>query len=83
MIKEILKHPDKELAVVSKEVDVKIPSNFETYMDLLDTLQYHGGLGLAAPQIGVAKRIILYRNYAKKLTILANPKFKVLITRCL
>ena len=74
MIKEILKHPDKGLAVVSKKVDVKLQPKFGLYTDLRDTLQHHGGLGLAAPQIGVAERVILYRNYAKELLILVNPK---------
>lgn len=74
MIREILRYPDKRLTVVSKEVNVKIPSRIELYMNLLATLQYCGGLGLAAPQIGVAERVILYKNYAQELITLINPK---------
>ena len=74
MIKEILTYPDKRLTVVSKKVNVKIPSRIELYMNLLDTLQFRGGLGLAAPQIGVAERVILYQNYAKELITLINPE---------
>jgi peptide deformylase len=55
-------------------IDVKGQLKFELYTDLLDTLLSRGGLGLAAPQIGVAKRAILYRNYAKELVVLVNPR---------
>lgn len=72
MIREILKYPDKRLNIKAEEVDIDKYPKFD--IDLLDTLQFHGGLGLAAPQIGVPERVILYRNYAQEFVILVNPK---------
>ena len=74
MIKKILKYPDERLTLQAEEVDINEYLKSDLYMDLLDTLKSRGGLGLAAPQIGVSKRIILYRNYAQQLAILVNPK---------
>lgn len=72
MIRTILKHPDERLRIISEEVTV-VNSDY-LYTALRDTLLYHGGQGLAAPQIGVFERVILYKNYAKELKILINPK---------
>ena len=71
MIREILKYPDKRLNIKAEDAGIE---DFDLYTDLRDTLQFRGGLGLAAPQIGVSQRVILYRNYAKKFIILVDPK---------
>ena len=73
MIKEILKYPDVKLNTRVEESDINKCPMYQVYTDLLDTLQFHGGLGLAATQIGISERVILYKNYARELVILVNP----------
>lgn len=54
--------------------------------NMLDTMQYFHGVGIAAPQIGISKRIIIYSvnnnpRYPEAtpipLTVLINPEFVV------
>lgn len=53
--------PDPRLKEISKEVDEgDINDNLRSFMDdMLDTMYEHHGLGLAAVQVGVLKRIIV------------------------
>ena len=58
-IRNIREYGDKVLTKVSKEVkevDKKIKQLIE---DMIDTMYDAGGVGLAAPQVGVLKRIIV------------------------
>lgn len=57
--------------------------------DMIDTMQFNGGLGLAAPQIGVELRIIVFGYECSArypdadpvpLTVLINPKLKLVTT---
>jgi peptide deformylase len=41
--------------------------------DMADTMEEHNGLGLAAPQVGVAKKILIYKNHRGALVNLINP----------
>ena len=74
-IKEILTEPNKTLRQVSKPVD-KVTKNEQLLMDdMLDTMYHANGIGLAAIQIGVPKRIIvtdIAKNEEKK-----NPMYFV------
>ena len=74
-IKEILTEPNKTLRQVSKPVD-KVTKNEQLLMDdMLDTMYHANGIGLAAIQIGVPKRIIVIdiaKNEEKK-----NPMYFV------
>lgn len=36
--------------------------------DLIDTQKHHGGIGIAAPQIGVSKQVIVIEYYQKDIT---------------
>ena len=64
-IKEILTEPNKILRQVSKSVD-KVTNEDQALMDdMLDTMYNANGIGLAAIQIGVPKRIIVM-DIAKK-----------------
>lgn len=45
--------------------------------DMLDTLEEEGGVGLAAPQIGITKRIILVR-YEDKIETYINPEIEII-----
>tara|TARA_B100000287_G_scaffold434604_1_gene499534 strand:- start:459 stop:983 length:525 start_codon:yes stop_codon:yes gene_type:complete len=58
-VKEILTEPNKILRQVSKPV-VKVTKDEQTLMDdMLETMYHANGIGLAAIQIGIPKRIIV------------------------
>ena len=64
-IKEILTEPNKILRQISKSVD-KVTKEEQMLMDdMLETMYQANGIGLAAIQIGVPKRIIVM-DIAKK-----------------
>ena len=79
-VKTILTEPNKLLRLVSKSVD-KVSDEERTLMDdMLDTMYEAPGIGLAAIQIGVPKRIIVMdisRDENKKEPIyFVNPVIK-------
>ena len=58
-VKEILTEPNKILRQVSKPVE-KVTKNEQILMDdMLETMYHANGIGLAAIQIGIPKRIIV------------------------
>lgn len=62
MVQKVLKENKKRnklLRRVSKEVTVFDISIIKLISDLRDTLRSLGGVGIAAPQIGVSKRVII------------------------
>ena len=68
-IKTILKEPDKILRQISKPVDFVGEEERTLMDDMLETMYDANGIGLAAIQIGVPKRIIvmdLGREHGKK-----------------
>lgn len=79
-IRKILTFPDPKLREVAEEV-----TNFDSNLkqladDLLDTMYEFKGIGLAAIQIGVRKRIIVadISEERQEPHIFVNPKIKVL-----
>ena len=58
-IKEILTEPNKVLRQVSKPVDRVTKEEQKLMDDMLDTMYHANGIGLAAIQIGIPKRIIV------------------------
>ena len=64
-IKEILTEPNKILRQVSKPVENVTKDEQQLMNDMLDTMYHANGIGLAAIQIGVPKRIIVM-DIAKK-----------------
>ena len=74
-IREILTEPNKILRQVSKSVE-RVTKNEQVLMnDMLETMYHANGIGLAAIQIGIPKRIIVMdieRNEDKK-----NPMYFV------
>ena len=81
MIRRILKYPDPLLKKPSVDVDSIDDSVVELMEDLVDTMRSVGGLGLAAPQIGVNRRVIVIEIPAEEnedekaqLIKLANPR---------
>jgi len=79
-IRKILTFPDPKLREVAEEV-----TNFDSNLkqladDLLDTMYEFKGIGLAAIQIGVRKRIIVadISEERREPHIFVNPKIKIL-----
>ena len=58
-IKNILTEPNKKLREISKNVEVVGKEEQEIMDDMLDTMYAANGIGLAAIQIGIPKRIIV------------------------
>ena len=59
MLRPVLQYPDPTLAKISEPV-AEINDDIRALaQDLLDTLTTVGGVGLAAPQIGVLKRVVV------------------------
>ena len=60
--KLVLTSPNAELRVTSKEFFIEEIASKETQnlvRDLIETIKTENGIGIAAPQIGVQKRLIL------------------------
>jgi peptide deformylase len=78
-IKKILTEPNKILRTVSKNVESVGPLEQKLMDDMLDTMYHANGIGLAAIQVGVPKRIIvmdLSKNDDKKPMYFINPIIK-------
>ena len=79
-VKEILTEPNKILRQVSKPV-VKVTKDEQILMDdMLETMYHANGIGLAAIQVGVPKRIIVMdignRDKDKEPMYFVNPIIK-------
>lgn len=59
MIREILVYPDKKLKEISKDVESFDEELHELLEDMKETMYAKEGIGLAAIQIGVAKRVLI------------------------
>ena len=87
-VRPILRIGDPRLRQVSAPVDeFNTPELHELIRDMFDTMAAAEGAGLAAPQIGVLKRIMIfgiesssrYRDVETvPTTVLINPEFEVL-----
>jgi peptide deformylase len=85
-IKEIKQHPDEMLSTPARVVDFHalkegthsaVKESWLKWIktiiqNLIDTMDAHNGLGLAAPQIGVPYRIIVFKDGAEN-KVLINP----------
>ena len=59
MVRDIVIYPDKRLKIVSKEVTEFNEELHELLEDMYDTMVNKKGVGLAAIQIGVPKRVLI------------------------
>ena len=57
--RKILEWPNSTLKKISEPVALDDPDLSSLLVDLYDTLNVESGLGIAAPQVGVLKRVIL------------------------
>ncbi|MBY3620428.1 peptide deformylase [Acinetobacter sp. CUI P1] len=58
-IRLIVKEPDEVLHKIAKEVTVVTPNVKKLLDDMADTMYDAEGVGLAAPQVGILKRLIV------------------------
>ena len=74
-IRNIRKEDDEILKKKSKEVDVIDDRTRELIEDMIDTMHKYDGVGLAAVQVGILKRILVIDLYDEKTPIirLINP----------
>lgn len=72
-ILEIRKYPDPVLKKISEPVTVFDESLAKFVKDLFASMRVHDGVGLAAPQVGVLKKIAVV-EYEDKSYVLINPK---------
>jgi len=71
---EIKEYGEPVLREKSLSVDKIIPEVLKLIEDMTETMYTASGVGLAAPQVGVAKRIIVIDGQEEGLIILVNPK---------
>ena len=72
-ILEIKKYPDPVLKKISEPVTVFDDELAEFVKVLFSSMRVHDGVGLAAPQVGVLKKIAVV-EYEGKSYVLINPK---------
>ena len=65
---------DPILRKTSKEVKEITPKVLELIDDMLETMYEAGGVGLAAPQVGILKRIVVIDTTGEDPYILINPR---------
>ena len=88
MIRTVLRMGDPRLLRVAKPVEAFATAELRALVvDLLDTMRSLGGAGLAAPQIGVDLRVVVFEvasnpRYPEAdpvpLTVLVNPQIEVI-----
>lgn len=73
-VRELKKHPDEVIINRARLVDPFIDrSEFKSILqDMIDTMDEYDGIGLAAPQIGISLRIIVFKDNGEN-KYLVNP----------
>ncbi|MEW6541181.1 MAG: peptide deformylase [Bacillota bacterium] len=71
---QIVQYPDPILREKAREIQKITPQIERLAVNLVDTMRISGGVGLAAPQIGVSKRMIVVEDPEKNPIILINPE---------
>lgn len=70
----ILKEGDPTLRKVSRNVDAITPRILTLLDDMAETMRAANGCGLAAPQVGVLRRVVVIETEESGLIELINPK---------
>lgn len=78
MILPVLQYPDPRLERISQDVKEITPELRELVDDMIETMYARDGIGLAAPQIGEAIRLVVIDisgpDKREDLRVLVNPK---------
>jgi len=56
---KIVQYPNPALSTKAKPVDKIMPKDLKLIRDMIETMYQEDGVGLAAPQVGISKRIIV------------------------
>ena len=64
---EVLRKPSKEIKEMTSRIMLLIDDMFETMYEAY-------GVGLAAPQVGILKRLVVFDTYEGQPLVLINPK---------
>ena len=72
-ILKILTDKEPALRGISRSVDAITPRIITLLDDMKDTLHKANGVGLAAPQVGVLRRVVIIETEADKLYEMINP----------
>ena len=70
----IVKVGDPVLRKVSRPVDTITPRILTLLDDMIDTMRAADGVGLAAPQVGILRRVVVIETPDEGLFELINPK---------
>ena len=70
---EVRKYPDPVLKKISQPVEVFDEELEKFVKQLFEAMRVHDGVGLAAPQVGVLKKVAVI-EYEDKSYVLINPK---------
>ncbi|MCH5344715.1 MAG: peptide deformylase [Acetatifactor sp.] len=73
-IRNIREYGDEVLTKKCKEVTEVTPRIRELIEDMLETMYEANGVGLAAPQVGILKRIVVIDTTGEDPYILINPR---------
>lgn len=71
---KIVKIGDETLRAICRPVDKITPRTIRLLDDMIDTMRAADGVGLAAPQVGVLRRIVVIETPDEGLIELINPK---------
>ena len=71
---KIVKVGDPVLRSISRPVENITPRTLQLIDDMVDTMRAADGVGLAAPQVGVLRRIVVIETPDEGLFELINPK---------
>ena len=71
---KIVKVGDPVLRAVSRPVEKITPRTLQLLDDMIETMRAADGVGLAAPQVGVLRRIVVIETPDEGLFELINPK---------
>ena len=77
---KIVKIGDEVLRTPCRPVDKITPRTIQLLDDMIDTMHEANGCGLAAPQIGVLRRIAVVEVEEGKVHVLINPKIMQYLT---
>jgi len=73
-LRNIREMGEEVLNKVCKEVTEMTPRTMDLIEDMLDTMYEANGVGLAAPQVGVLKRIVVIDVTGEEPYVLINPR---------
>ena len=73
-IRKIVTQGDEVLTKKCREVTEFNQRLHDLLEDMIDTLEESGGVGLAAPQVGVLRRVVLVINDEEEVLELINPE---------